>query len=234
MMPRKFYEWRVKLPCISEKRGKLSAYLDDELDARARIEVEKHLAGCSRCQVEFDQLRFASRAMSHFVAPEKHAPVRQTNQFAERSQGLPVAGLSRFWDKKIAVPVPVAVVGLAAIVIAALFLGRLVQQQTSSVSQLANIKTPEIKIVEVPVERVVTVERVVNRTIYVRQSRPPRMVHAGGQLVKDSNPLVLSTKGASGIHDVKKDEQKLFTFANMAGFRPVQDSNLRIVKELDR
>ena len=37
-----------------EIRGQFSAYLDEELDAQARAEVEKHLDGCASCHAEWE------------------------------------------------------------------------------------------------------------------------------------------------------------------------------------
>jgi len=52
---------RIMQPCDDQV---LSAYLDDELDARAREAVEKHLLKCSECAAELDSLKSVSNWFS--------------------------------------------------------------------------------------------------------------------------------------------------------------------------
>lgn len=47
----------------------LSAYLDDELDPPERAAVERHVAGCSRCARELDELRGIVNAAEELAAP---------------------------------------------------------------------------------------------------------------------------------------------------------------------
>ncbi|MBA3247357.1 MAG: zf-HC2 domain-containing protein [Pyrinomonadaceae bacterium] len=163
-MPRKLLEWRAKRPCASAHHRQLSAYLDGEIDGDARACVEQHLAACSPCRAEYEQLRFASRALSHFIVPNVRQPVWQIEPaFLQRQSAPPLAlWLKRFCAMKIAVPAPVFVAGsLAAITVAALLLTHpFVQTQTPAASPVASVPTIETKIIEVPVEREVVRERI--------------------------------------------------------------------------
>ena len=50
---------------------RLSAFLDDELDERAALEVTRHLQRCAACRVELEELRSTRRALRSLppVAP---------------------------------------------------------------------------------------------------------------------------------------------------------------------
>jgi anti-sigma factor RsiW len=47
---------------------RLSAFLDDELDERAALDVARHVAGCGQCDDELEQLR-ATRAALRSLPP---------------------------------------------------------------------------------------------------------------------------------------------------------------------
>jgi len=234
-MPRKLLEWRAKRPCASAHHRQLSAYLDGEIDGDARACVEQHLAACSPCRAEYEQLRFASRALSHFIVPNVRQPVWQIEPaFLQRQSAPPLAlWLKRFCAMKIAVPAPVFVVGLlAAITLAALLLTRpLGQMQTLAASPLASVPIIETKIVEVPVEREVMRERIVTRTVYVRQ---PRSSGNNRENPAAGEPR-LSVNVAGRVNAAEREQsdgdRQIFVRASVEGFRPVTNANLRIVKE---
>ncbi len=65
---------------MSECEGRrLAAYYDGELPPRERAAVEEHIAGCSRCRSELEQLRRLSRLIA-----ETEAPVRLPQQALAR------------------------------------------------------------------------------------------------------------------------------------------------------
>src|SRR5215213_9941636 len=121
MTPRRTSGWRANLPCLSEHKRNLSAYLDGELDKSTRASVEAHFAQCHSCWAEYNELRFASRALSHFVVPEATRPIWQPVGMAERSENdaAPIAALKRCWAMKVAIPAPVFAGLLVAITLGA-------------------------------------------------------------------------------------------------------------------
>lgn len=61
--------------------SRLSAYLDGELDAAAREQVESHLAACPSCSAELESLRSVSSAVASYrfddLRPEELARLHQ-------------------------------------------------------------------------------------------------------------------------------------------------------------
>ena len=231
-MPQKLFGWRPKLPCVSEHKRNLSAYLDGELDATARARVEKHLAACPRCRAEYEQLRFASRVMSHFVLPEAHIPAWRVDQRVFETQSQPGAVLRRFWTMKVSIPAPaVAAVAVASIIVAAVsFTSRPHQLQTPAPPVSAGAPAPPAKIIEVPIEREVVRERVVTRVVYARGPRPPGTMQSGALANKPQRATLVAERAAVE-RGAANTADSLFTPASLTGFRPATNATLRIVKE---
>jgi anti-sigma factor RsiW len=229
-MPQKFSGWRAKLPCISEHRRNLSAYLDGELDRSLRASLEDHLDMCQRCRASLEQLRFASRAMSHFVVPQARVPSRQFwEQHSQRTSHFGAA-LERFWTMKISVPAPIAAGAFAFIILFTVFaLGQLRQSRSSAASLTTSVQATQTKIVEVPVEREVLRERIVTRTVYVREPRSSVATRTGSQANRPQREWLMAER--TPLEGRATGNKVLFTPASLAGFRPATDANLRIVKE---
>lgn len=231
MMPRRTNGWRAHLPCLSEHKRNLSAYLDGELDKTTRAGVEAHFARCHSCWSEYNELRFASRSLSHFVVPDVPRPVwRPTVKAARSHEAASIAALKRCWAMKVAIPAPVFAVLLAAIILGAwLSLSRSNGMQRSLTAQSSVEAAPQAKVVEVPVVREVVRERVTTRIIYARQPRPkaagrhrsvPEALPAP-TLIAERRPVARG-RNAAGAE---------FTRVSLAGFRPARTADLRIVKE---
>jgi anti-sigma factor RsiW len=84
---------------------RLSAFLDDELDDRAALELTRHVEGCGRCRGELEELRATRTALRGL--PDLHAPV-----LTSEARTMPAV---RWWSRRV-----VAASGFAA---AALVLG---------------------------------------------------------------------------------------------------------------
>jgi hypothetical protein len=103
------------------EEGVLQAYLDAEVTAGVRAEVDKHLQSCSACQAEMHRLRAASLLFSNAIKQaDVVAPVLAAEvQFAA----------ARKLERKVAIPAPrprralaraaMFIVGLAAVASAA-------------------------------------------------------------------------------------------------------------------
>jgi hypothetical protein len=230
MIPRRTTGWWAHLPCTSEHKRNLSAYLDGELDVSARAGVEAHFARCHSCWAQYNELRFASRAMAHFVLPE--APRSSWRPTKGRSQeAATLSALKKCWAMKVALPAPVFAGLLAAIIIPAAWLstGRTNGMQQSVPAQSTVAATPQAKVIEVPVVREVLRERVVTRVVYARQPRPfasdpRRSVEEelpASTFIAGRRPIVRSANGVGAE----------FLRTSLAGFRPARTADLRIVKE---
>jgi Putative zinc-finger len=230
-MPHKLKEWRDRLPCANGHKENLSAYLDGELDLDLRSSLEEHLAACARCRARYEELRFASRAMSHFVVPQARVPAWQATAHPSQ-QSTARTALERFWKMKINLPAPVAAtVALALVfcVAALLFMGRLQSIQTSVDPLTTTALAPQIKFIEVPVER----ERVVTRTVYApaRGAARPAGAAQPDFAANRSRRAALIAEGARREQDARGSNGELPAATSLAGFRPATDANLRIVKE---
>lgn len=231
-MLRRTSGWRAHLPCLSEHKRNLSAYLDGELERSARAGVEAHFAECHRCWAEYNELRFASRALSHFVLPQTTRPVwQQPVHIAGQSQlDAAIAALKRCWAMKVAIPAPVFAGLLVAIILGAwLSLNRSNEMYKGVAAQSTVVESPQAKVIRVPVVREVVRERVTTRIVYARQPRPttsdrsrfvPEELPAS-TLIAERRPVVRS-RNAAGAE---------FSRVSLAGFRPARTADLRIVKE---
>lgn len=231
MMPRRTSGWRAHLPCVSEHKRNLSAYLDGELDKSTRSGVEAHFAECHSCWAEYNELRFASRALSHFVVPEAARPHWQPVGMAGRAEdSATMAALKRCWAMKVSIPAPVLAGLLVALILGAwVSLSRSNATQQNVAAQSSVVESPQAKVIEVPVVREVVRERVTTRIVYARQPRPtasgrrrsaPEALPAS-TLIAERRPVVRG-KNVAGVE---------FTRVSLAGFRPARTADLRIVKE---
>ena len=233
MMPRRTSGWLAHLPCLSEHRRNLSAYLDGELERSARAGVEAHFAQCHRCWAEYNELRFASRALSHFVLPETTRPVWQqpVNIAGQSSLDEATAALKRCWAMKVAIPAPIFA-GLTVVIIlgAWLSLSRSKEMDKGVAVQSTVVESPRAKVIEVPVVREVVRERVTTRIVYARQPRPtasdrsrfvPEELTAS-TLTAERRPAITRGMSRAGAE---------FSRVSLAGFRPARTADLRIVKE---
>jgi hypothetical protein len=234
-MPHKLTSWRAQLPCASGHKRNLSAYMDGELERGLRAGMEKHLARCPRCRAQYEQLRFASRAMSQVVVPQARPPAWQAVAATRPArQSETRARLERFWTMKLSIPAPVAaVLALLFCLAGVLSLGQLNRSPLGVEPAQTNALVPQIRFIEVPVER----ERIVTRTIYAaRESRQtgtaqpatPTMV---ANAANKERRATLIAVGAEREQRTLGSNTESLTSTSLAGFRPATDANLRIVKE---
>jgi hypothetical protein len=211
----------AKLSCRWRYGSLLSAYLDNELTPLAKKAVAGHLQNCVRCRVEFEQMQFASRAMDELEIPVSRAQGSLGQVFQ-----LPVRKVSPFkklYGRKVAVPLPVAAGVIVALIGATLF--AITSNERSAIQQTTSGTVPSftaIKVVEVPVERVVT------RVIYSKRSnknvRGPRQKHEFVSSPPKSQRHIAQNAGqtAEWSDNTLKD------------FRPAASANLRLVKEQEK
>lgn len=202
-----------KLSCWWRYGRRLSAYLDRELSADAMRATASHLSNCESCRVELEQLRFASRALVEFEMPFMRAQIVAGNVF-RMPQPREVSFFKRLCSQKLTVPLPLAV-ALLGIAISAFIWTRTASEPAMAVPAAPDVV---VEIVRVPVDRVVT------RTVYVKQpsSQRTRLSERKKErhsISADSNESLAHNNSGSGLADALKD------------FRPAANANLRVIKE---
>lgn len=231
--------WRARLPCVSDHKHKLSAYLDGELDLPTRAGVERHLADCQHCSAECERQRLASRAVSHFVVPEVRIPDwRAKTPAARRHLHSPTAMMRRLWATRVSVPAPVAAAACLAILASVPFLLLRMPrpERTPAFPTAPEAASPQIKIVEVPVERVVVVrERVVTRTrSSYGNERTPGTRFRGGLVAGGAYRTGIGPDGSPAAQRVTENQEKPAVIADLAEFTPATNAQLRAVREPER
>jgi hypothetical protein len=206
-----------KLTCRLRFGHLLSPYLDKELNNRVAKKVASHLSSCMHCREEMERLRFASTAVTELeILPTRNsmmwAPVFRLAVLTESSRP------KRFYSKKVAVPLPLAACLVFGFVVAMVF----AMNEKPQASIPPGVTAPPavaIKVVEVPVDRIVT------RTIYLQSAsastkkrRNDRFGNAGGTEEKIAQNESTWQWQSSALKD----------------FRPAENANFRVVKEPDR
>jgi hypothetical protein len=210
----------AKLSCRWRYSRLLSTYVDNELKAPAADDLSRHLHECSRCRAEFEQLRLARRALREFEIPPMRSPLIGGQVF--HLQVLKeVSPLKRLFSQKIAVPLPLAA-GLSIALLGAGLFSTARNQRTfiQSIESVPASPSVMIKVVEIPVERVIT------RTVYVRQPVARR-----GQNAPKENDFLPNFNGDIAQSDITTTQ---WSDGTLKDFRPAESANLRVVKEHDR
>lgn len=221
-MLQKGFDQVAKLGCRWRYDRQLSAYLDNELNAQSEKVIAGHLRECGRCRVSFEQLRYAKRALVEFEIPQTRRPLSGGQVFQ-----LPVSKevffLKRLYSQRIAVPVPLAAGVVIALIGATLFaLGRN-QRPIQSIVSVPAPSSAVIKVVDVPVERVVT------RIVYSRRSRYKRV-----RATQKENGFTLTSPELKD--DLAQNARGTVEWSDstLRNFRPAASANLRVVKEHEK
>ncbi|MCM3869099.1 MAG: zf-HC2 domain-containing protein [Pyrinomonadaceae bacterium] len=222
-MLQKGFDQFAKLSCRWRYGRLLSAYLDHEVDAQVEGVIAGHLHECARCRVEFEQLRFANRALVEFEIPPMRNP-QSGGQVFQLPAITAVSARKKLYSQRIAVPVPLAAGVAIALVGATLFaMSRNQQPPIQSTVLLPAPSFTDIKVVEVPVERVVI------RTVYSKRPGSRRVREAG----KDKQLLLTPPDSKADIarNATRKVE---WSDSTLKDFRPAASANLRVVKEHEK
>lgn len=218
-MLKKGFDQLAKLGCRWRYSRLLSAYLDNELDADAAEPIANHLRECARCRVEFEQLRFANRALVEFEIPPMRNPLIGAQVF-RLAASKEVAPWQRLFSQKIAVPLPLAACVVISLISATFF--AVDRNQRTPIQSAVSVSKPPsevIKVVEVPVDRVVT------RTVYFRQSDPVRVRRA-----PKATEFTFVPPDSKG--DIARNTD--WSDSTLKDFRPAASANLRVVKEHEK
>jgi hypothetical protein len=221
-MLKKGFDELAKLSCRWRYGRLMSAYLDHELDAPAEEVIAGHLRECARCRVEFEQLRFASRALIEFEIPPMRGHLRGGHVFHPAALKA-VSPMKRLYSQRIAVPLPLAAGVLIALAGLSLFaIGRSPRPPIQS-TVLVPAPFTVTKVVEVPVERVVT------HTLYSRQPGSRRV-----RGMRKENRFTLTPPASQGDIAENAGSAVQWSDSTLKDFRPAASANLRVVKEHEK
>jgi Putative zinc-finger len=217
-MLQKGFDQFAKLTCRWRYGQLLSAYLDRELDAHRQKVMAGHLRDCAGCRVELEQMRFANRALVEFEIPR--GPLKGGLVFPPPTRKA-VAPVRKLYARTIAVPLPLAAGVLIALVSATLFtISR--NQRTPEPILIPSPSSAAVKVVEVPVERVVI------RTVYSRRSDSQRVRRS-----RKGNDFNLTPPDLK--EDLAQNTDKVeWSDSTLKNFRPAASANLRVVKEHEK
>jgi hypothetical protein len=189
----------------------LSAYLDNELSTSDATVVAEHLRECARCENAWQQLCLCKRALVQFEVPVSRgqwtsAPVPSSVKLTSSPK--------RLFQQRISIPIPVAAAVPLALIAGSWFAFSS-QQTTTAVPQ-----SESVKVVEVPVERVIT------RTVYLKSPDKSRNFRPRRTL---RTPPTLDEHLAR-----KRSTTPELSRQGLGAFRPASSANLRVVKDPDQ
>lgn len=211
----------AKFFCLLRYRNRLSAFLDNELDVPSAKAIAEHLSACVHCRVEVEQLRFASRALVELeLLRARRSPMR--GQVFRLTALKEVSLLKRFHSQKIGVPLPLAA-GLSIVFVSVILLA-IFRNPRPSTQSGAPLPAPSvvIKVVEVPVDRVVT------RTVYLKQ---PRSSTVRGTREEDR---FTTTNFEHQRNIAQNNPLGQWSNSTLKEFRPAASANFRVIREPER
>jgi Putative zinc-finger len=216
-MLQKGFDRFAKLGCHWRYGRLLSAYLDNELSAQEGGVINSHLLDCASCRVELEQLRFANRALVEFEIPPMRNSLMGGPVFQPRIKQ--VSPLKRVYSRKIVMPLPLAA-GVAIALIGATFFV-ISSSKRTPIQSTVSVPAPSsavIKVVEVPVERVVI------RTVYSRRSGARRV-----RGIRKENEVAPQPQSNA---DIARNGSRTIEWSDstLKDFRPAASVNLRVVK----
>jgi hypothetical protein len=231
--------------------------LFDEPDSAARSRLSAEVEACALCGAQYrslaETLELCEKASAASMPresywPQYHAALsrrlhaaaggiragdaleRQSEARAQRRQSAP------FWKRlltsSIRVPAPVAAVAVLLLVAVSMFALSLAARSAPEPVVLAapdasrEEAAPQIKFIEVPVVQ----EKIITQTIYVprRNSR-----QEGGDATASRRTLTRDNLAGVSRQNARAQEAEATPRANLSGFKPAGEVNLRIIKGSD-
>ncbi|MBD0326020.1 MAG: hypothetical protein ICV68_06305 [Pyrinomonadaceae bacterium] len=209
--------------------------LFDSADAAQKRRLLTEIGGCAYCMGQYqslsDTLFVFERTMKTALPPESYWP-RYNETLRARLHAPVEAPLEEkpahasLWRRMLAARLPIPVPVAAALVIG-LVVSSVLALRRAPVSQTSltpsSPSTAAVRIVEVPVVQ----KKVVTRVVYVEKKQAaergqrallPAVARTGG--MTDSNAAGHKTE----------EETRFFTRANLKGFQPADDMNIRVLK----
>lgn len=211
--------------------------LFDEADGATRARLSAEVAACSACGAQYRSLAatlavceeaFAAAVPRENYWPQYHAALSRRLQ--EEAGGVPAERVP-FWKRllttSIRVPAPLAAsVALLLVGVSVLTLSLLVRSAPEPIVVAAPVSSqeadaPQIKFIEVPVVQ----EKIITQTIYV-----PRRLDNNS---RSGETATRESLAGVGRQNARAPESAAPPRANLSGFKPAGEVNLRIIKEGD-
>lgn len=197
------------IACSLRYQRLLSAYIDSELGKTDAEGVAQHLRQCTQCGAREQQLRLARNALTALEIPPTRTQWSGDINHLPRHQSPSM--FARFWTYRIDVPLPMAVCLMIALLATTIFTLGTKATKDEPLPVIPTAKNEAVKIVEVPVERVVM------RTVYINQKRSS--LNQKGMRRSLTEP---------GSNSAKRNS---WSTNQLEAFRPAASANLRVVKE---
>jgi Putative zinc-finger len=217
-MSRQVFSWPpFNLGCRWRYGRLLSAYLDGELSAAVANSVASHLRECVGCRSEWEQLQFSKSVMAQFEIPASRGYGASDRVLRDEPLGPSV--IKWLCYQRIAIPLPLAAGLLLSSLAAFLFVSRSYNAEPVPMASVQTAQVPPVRIVEVPVERIVT------RTVYLKRanSRSP--------LGRKRQKNEINTQDRAGNLARISPNSVERSASTLEDFRPAASVNLRLVKE---
>lgn len=216
----------------------------DELDAATGARLSAEVAACARCEAQYRSLTETLDVCTEAAAasmprenywPQYHAAL--TRRLQDAAGEARAGRRSPFWKRllttSIRVPAPLAATAMLLLVaVSALALALAARSAPEPVSVAAppasqGEAAPQIRFIEVPVVR----EKIVTQTIYV----PRRNSGSGngGDAVTARRASARENLAGVGRQNANAPEAAVPPRANLSGFKPAGEVNLRIIKGSD-
>jgi anti-sigma factor RsiW len=223
--------------CIDTKKN-IEALLDDELDDASKDAVEHHLWVCSDCRDMRERMSSLSSLLqvSRIESPSVEIDKRVMKSFQKHHSSIPFRWRRAFIGGFI-VPKPAFAV-LLILALAGFWLAFEIGKISSTTVLTAtpsvttnSIQTPaaaaavtETKIETVVVEVPVVKEKVVLRTVYVREPKNNKN--------EKNNPSADAKQSNLPLYSSTVAENGYFTDVSLKGFQPSAEISARIIKEV--
>ena len=219
--------------CV-ETKNNIEAFIDGELGGALKDAVENHLRICRACEETKDEMILLSGFLqtSEIKLPSAALENRLMQSFRQRQQPEKVSSWRQIIFGAVAIPKPIFGALLLAAIAASWLAFEVGKINSSTVSmtapaidssagqvQMTGETVTKTVIVEVPVVK----EKIVTRTIFVREKPENQSGKAQPAAASKSNILPSSSSVADNGY---------FTDVNLKGFQPSAEIGAKIIKEV--
>lgn len=217
------------MKCIENKKN-IEALLDNELEGALRTALEDHLQICPACRESKEEVSSLSSLLQTSQIPMPSAALDPRVMKSFRKHHTPAPVWRRFFLGTFAVPKPAFAVLIILVIAgfwAAFQFGKINSTSISITEQLGGTAhapvqplsqpTVEPVVVEVPVIK----EKIVTRTIYLRENKNNKNEKTKSLNALPQSDLPLSSSVANNGY---------FTDVSLQGFQPSAEINVKIIK----
>ena len=205
----------------------------NEMEAESELRVLEELERCAVCRHELRSMREALQAFDETApaalpqGPEYWLEYRATldEKLSREINASHTARVLPFWRRAFTtsfnVPVPAAIAATLLLAVTSLLAVRSLMSPASARPSTQASAVEQIQIIEKPVEKIVYVDRIVPRTVYV----PRREREATTR-----RPLVPSIQNIPDMTAQTQKGEANPSGATLNGFQPTSDVKLKVIK----